>query len=326
MTAAASDEPTIRQLAARVWRTYLQRRWKGVLVAVFCAVGGAFMSGQLMQLLEPATNDLLVRPKAGAIVYIPLTIIAYAVIRAVLQIVQSMLVNRIGHGVVGDVQLDLFSRMVRADLARLKATHTGAFVSQVLYDAGLMREAATSGVINYTQHVLTVVAMGWVMIDADPVLAIAILLVAPFASRLMRRFSRRSRKAAKGAMAATGELSTALMESLDGVRVVKMENREAYEEARVGSVIRERQRHIIKGANARAQATPITELMTMIVVAGVLAYAGYQASTGVMNVGDFNKFLGALMAAGQSLRQLANLQTVFAEGSTAARQIGRAHV
>jgi subfamily B ATP-binding cassette protein MsbA len=34
-------------------------------------------------------------------------------------------------------------------------------------------------------------------------------------------------------MAETSALSTALMESLDGVRVVKLENREAYEEARV---------------------------------------------------------------------------------------------
>ena len=53
----------------------------------------------------------------------------------------------------------------------------------------------------------------------------------------MRRFSSRSKKAAKGAMAATSDLSTALMESLDGVRVVKMENREDYEEARVAAVM-----------------------------------------------------------------------------------------
>ena len=321
MTAAAPVEMTARQLAARVWRTYLKPRWKGALVALLCAVGVAVLSGLLVQLLEPAMNDLLVRPKPGAIIFIPLTIIGYALVRTITQVVQSTLVNRIGHGIVGDVQLDLFGRMVRADLARLKATHSGAFVSQVLYDAGLIREAATSGVVSYTQNVLILVAMLWVMVGSDPILAGLVLLCAPLASRLMQRFSRRSKKAAVGAMAATSVLSTALMESLDGVRVVKMENREAYEEAQVAKVIHERQRHIIKGANARAQAAPVTELFTFLITAGVFAYAGWRASTGEMNVGDFTAFMGALTAGGQSLRQLANLQTVFAEGQAAARRL-----
>jgi len=259
MTAVEPAETPARQLAARVWRTYLRPRWKGVVVAMLCAVAVAALSGLLVQQLEPAMNDLLVKPKPGALLLIPLTILGYALARTVAQVVQSTLVNRIGHGIVGDVQLELFGRMVRADLARLKATHSGTFVSQVLYDAGLIREAATSGVIAYTQHVLILLAMLWVMTTSDPILAGLVLLAAPFASRLMRRFSRRSKKAAKGAMAATSMLSTALMESLDGVRVVKMENREDYEESRVADVIRERQRHIIKGANARAQAAPITD-------------------------------------------------------------------
>ena len=40
----------------------------------------------------------------------------------------------------------------------LRANHTGGFVSQVLYDSGLIREAATSGLVNFVQNVLTLVA------------------------------------------------------------------------------------------------------------------------------------------------------------------------
>ena len=318
MTVVPPPEMTSLQLARRVWQSYLRRRWKGVLVALLSAVAVAALSTLLAQMIEPAVNDLLTHPKPGAIILIPLTIIAYGIGRAIAQIAQAMLVNRIGHGLVGDIQQELFGRMVRADLARLRATHSGAFVSQVLYDAALIREAATSGVVNWTQHALTVTACMIAMIDRDPVLAAGVALVGPFAGRLMRRFSRRSKKAAKGAMVATSDLSTALMESLDGVRVVKMENREAYEEARVAAVIEERQKHIIKGANARAQAAPTTELLTVLVTAGIFVYVGWRQE---MNAGDFMAFFGLLGMAGQSLRQLANLQTVFAEGGTAARRL-----
>ncbi|WP_369061249.1 ABC transporter ATP-binding protein [Caulobacter sp. 73W] len=321
MTDAAAPETTNRALARRVFETYLRPRWNGLAVAVACAVVVAVLTGALAQVLNPAINDLLVTRKPNALVMIPLTIVILALARAAAQIVQATLVNRIGHGMVGDVQTELFGKLVRADLARLRAAHSGQFVSSVLYDAGLIREAATSGIVNYTQHGLTVAAMIVVMLINDWSLTLIVLLAGPIASTVMRRFSKKTTKAAKGAMAETSALSTAVMESLDGVRVVKIENREAFEEARVAEVIERRQGHIIKGANARAQAAPTTEALMTVITAGVLAYAGWRASSGAMNVGAFTAFLVALAAASQSLRQLANLQTVTAEGLTAGRRL-----
>ncbi|MFN3538099.1 MAG: ABC transporter ATP-binding protein, partial [Brevundimonas sp.] len=116
-------------------------------------------------------------------------------------------------------------------------------------------------------------------------------------------------------------LSTALMENLDGVRLVKIENREDAEDARVGEVIARRQRFVIKGANAKAFSGPTSEMVAMFVVAAVLSYAGWRSQQGEMNVGEFTAFIGILLAAAQSLRNLSNLQTVLAEGLTAARRL-----
>ncbi|WP_374573153.1 ABC transporter ATP-binding protein [Phenylobacterium sp.] len=316
-----AGELPVRVLIGRIARVYLAPRWKGLATALVAAVIVAVLSAKLIQILEPAINDLLVNHKPGAMATIPITIALYAIGRGIAQVVQASLVNRVGNAVVGDVQIQLFGKLVRADLAHLRAQHSGAFVSSVLYDAGLIREAATSGVINYTQHFLTVLGAITVMVSNDWVLSLAIIAVGPVATGVMRRFSKRGAKAAKGAMAETSALSTAIMESLDGVRVVKIENREAYEEARVAEVVRRRQRHLVKGANARATAAPATETLMTLVTALILAYAGWRSTTGAMNVGAFVAFLGALGLASQSLRQLANLQTVMAEGLSAARRL-----
>ena len=194
-------------------------------------------------------------------------------------------------------------------------------MSSVLYDAGLIREAATSGVINYTQHLLTVIGAIIVMVGNDAMLSLTLVVAAPLSTWVMRRFSKRTVKATKGAMVETSALSTAIMESLDGVRVVKIENREAYEEQRVAEVVKRRQKHLVKGANARARAAPATETLMTLITAGVIAYAGWRSQSGGMNVGAFVAFIGALGLASQSLRQLANLQTVMAEGFSAARRL-----
>ena len=107
----------------------------------------------------------------------------------------------------------------------------------------------------------------------------------------------------------------------NGVRVVKIENREAYEEARVAEVVRRRQTHLVKGANARARAAPATELVMTLITAAIIAYAGWRSQSGGMNVGAFMAFILALGLASQSLRQLSNLATVMAEGMSAARRL-----
>ena len=320
-SASAAAELPARVLVGRIWRAYLAPRWVRLALALVAAVVVGVTSVKLAQILEPAVNDLLVNHKPGALVVIPLTIAAYALARAAAQVVQARLVNRIGNAVVGDVQVQLFGKLVRADLARLRTQHTGAYVSSVLYDAGLIREAATAGVVNYTQHLLIVAGAITVMISNDKALAILVILAVPLVTAIMRRFSKRTTKAAKGAMAETSALSTAVMESLDGVRVVKIDNREAHEEARVATVVARRQRHLEKGANARAMAAPATETVMTLVVAAVLAYAGWRSMAGATNIGAFVAFMTALGMASQSLRQLANLQTVMAEGLSAARRL-----
>jgi len=310
-----------RAVIARIARTYMAPRWKGWTVALIAAIAVAYLSASLIQILEPAINDLLVNHKPGTLLSVPLTIAALAIARGIAQVIQASQVNRIGNEVVGQVQVQLFGKLVRADLARLRSAHTGSFVSSVLYDAGLIREAATAGVINYAQHLLTVIGAIVVMVGNDLMLSLTLVVAAPLSTWVMRRFSKRTVKATKGAMAETSALSTAIMESLDGVRVVKIDNREAYEEGRVAEVIRRRQRFLVKGANARARAAPATETLMTVITAGVIAYAGWRSQSGAMNVGAFVAFIGALGLASQSLRQLANLQTVMAEGLSAARRL-----
>lgn len=321
MTAATPPPTTDRDLIARVWRQYLQPRWKGLASSLVAAVLVAGLSAYLISLVRPAVDDLLVNQKPGALLAIPLTIAVVALLRGALQITQATLINRIGNEIVGDVQVQLFGRLVRADLARLRQVHSGGHVSSVLYDAGLIREAATSGAINYVREGLTVVGALFVMFTSDPWLAAGVLAAAPVVSLVLREFAKRTRKAAEGAMAETSALSTAIMESLDGIRIVKIDNREAHEEARVAAVVARRQSHLIKGANARAQAAPATETVMTLITAAVFAFAGWRAQSGGMTVGAFVAFIGALAMASQSLRQVVNLQTVMTEGLTAGRRL-----
>ncbi|ESQ87747.1 multidrug ABC transporter permease [Asticcacaulis sp. AC460] len=315
----------------RVWTQYLAPHKARLGFAVACAVVVAAMTVVMTKWLEPSVNLLFGIPKgtqnlpdfilAQPLIWVPGVIAAAALVRFVAQRGLTTTLNLVGNGLVGRIQAQLFSRLVHADLGRLQKAHSGQYLSSVLYDADLVREAASTGLVNYVQAALIVLGSLYAMFTLDWPMTLAVLLAGPVISAVMTKYLKQTRKAAQGAMDETSSLSTAIMESLDGIRIVKVANQEAFEEDRVRTVIDRRQGHLVKGANARSMAAPATEVMTGLLLAGLIAYVGWRAQSGAMTAGSFFAFLTALLTAGQSLRQLAGLQGTLSVGIAASRRL-----
>jgi ATP-binding cassette, subfamily B, bacterial MsbA len=308
-------------IALRVARTYLKPYAARVAVAIVAALLVAGSTSLIAWLMQPVVKGFMLNLGPQTIALLAAGLVGLAIVRAGSQIIQSWMMNIVGHRIVGQIQVDLFGRIIHSDLARLRGEHSGSFVSAMLYDASLLRNAATTALLTYFQNAIMVVGLLAVMLTCDPVLTLGIMLVGPLVGLLMERFTRWSRAAAVGAMKETSSLSTAIMEGVDGVKVVKIDNREDYEQARVAAAVDRRQRHIIRGANIGAASSPVVEMMMAFVLAGVIVYAGWRANTNHAYIAVFAAYLVAFAAAGQSLRQLANLPPVFAEGLAAAQRM-----
>jgi len=327
----ARDAPAIR-IALRLVGQYLVPRWKGLAAGALCAAVSAGLTGALAALLEPAINPLLAtNANLGALGALPALLALLALGRGLASIGQSMLANRIGLDLVSALQVELVGKLMHADLARLRGAHSGSFLSQVLNDTASVREAATTGFLSYLQSGLTLLALVAVMFTKDWLLTLFVLLLGPVVGWVLRDFSHRVARALKGATDGNAQLATVVLESLSGVRVVKMEGREDFERDRVAHVLAGRRKHIVASADVRSAAAPVSEILTMVMVAAVIAYFDWRlhmtpAHLGPLAIegltpGGFTSFLVALMAAGQSLRQFASLQPVITEGIAGARRL-----
>ena len=310
-----------RRLIGRVFTGYLAPHWPSLAVAALCAAVIAGLTGVMAWLLDPAVRQQVHPRDLASVLAAPLLILAAGLARGLAQLVQAVLTNRLGNRVVADLQLQLYGKLVRADLAQLRTAHSGAYVASVLYDAGLVREAATTGLVMYVQNLATAVIMLVVMAVEEIRLTLIVLVAAPVVAWFLRWFVRRTRSAAQSAMDETSALSTAVLESLDGIKLIKVEGREADEERRVGEVIRRRLSHLIRGANAKALAAPATDSLMSVVIAAILAYAGWRALGGRIELPNLMAFIVSLTLAGQAMRFVSNYQPILAEGLAAAARL-----
>src|SRR5690554_6717034 len=113
MTVTPPEErQPLRPLLARIWRDYLSARKGRLGLALLCAAVTAGTTAWILRLLEPAVNGLFVDQDPNALWMIPLSIAGVGMLRAAAAIGQANLVNRLGHGVVGEIQSQLFARMI----------------------------------------------------------------------------------------------------------------------------------------------------------------------------------------------------------------------
>ncbi len=311
----------------RIARDYLGTQKVTLAIAIFFMIVTALTTGALAKLLGPAFNLLLPSPAGSpvtatpAIWILPLEVCGVLWLRALSYFIQQSRVDALGERVVTAAQHDMFDSLVRRDLAQLNALHSGSFVSNFLYDATLMRDAIAKGVAAVWLESITLIALVAAMAYADWKLTLICMIALPGVAWAMERIGSSIRRATKRNMDETGSLSTAIVEALEGRRVIKAYGLEAYTSQITNNRLQLRLKQLVKLAKRRASTVPVTDIFMGIVVGAVIWYAGRQIAHHHLKPGDFAVFMGALLLAQQPVRNLSQLWPVASSGLTAAARV-----
>ena len=326
----------------RFWRDWVVC-YKQRLVLVFllmvlvAATGGAYPA-----LIRHVFAVLAAGPERNAaadalinlddpFVLIPLAIICLASVKGVAMYFQVLSVNSLALKVTTDIQKAMAHRLIDADLATVMAEPAGAFVSRIMNDLNLVREAFVRLANNLVRDVLTIFVMVGVMFWFSWLLSVLVLAVYPLAMRPIIQIGNRQRKAS-GALQEHMETVTSLLaEILQGVRMVKAYQLEAAEKTRSARAFDGLYERLVNLLAGRARIDPVLEVLGGFAVAGVIGVAAWQVSNGQLQVGDVVGFITALLLLVQPVRAIGTLNAITQEGLAATARVfalldQRAHI
>ncbi len=229
--------------------------------------------------------------------------------------------TRVGQRVIADVQIALFARLMRADLAYFHAHPSGTLISRFTSDAALLRSAAANVLGGIGKDAVTVVFLVGVMFYQDWLLALVSFFVFPLAIRPIVAIGRRIRRVTTNTQAEIGQFTTLLSQTFQGARHVKAYGMEQYEERRAAGLIERLFALIDRGTRTRSRASPMMEALGGTAIAVVILYGGHQVISGARTPGALFSFITALLLAYQPLKSLANLNASVQEGLAAAQRI-----
>lgn len=309
-----------RGVILRLWREWVSVYRSRIALALGLMVIVAATSSAYPALISEVFNRLQ-NNIYDNLYLVPIAIILLSAIRAISMYLQVLTVNKLALRVTTDIQKKMASHLIMADLSWLTAEPTGSFISRIMNDLNIVREALVRLANNLVRDILTIIAMVGTMIWFDWLLTILVLAVYPIAMRPIIRIGVAQRKASGNLQEHLEEVTSLLAETIGGARMVKSFQLEDVEKKRTNNAFETLFVKLVNLLAGRAKIDPILEALGGVAVAGVIALASYQVMQGTMQIGDVIGFITALLLLVQPVRALGTLNAVTQEAAAAGRRI-----
>ncbi|KJB91481.1 ABC transporter permease [Skermanella aerolata KACC 11604] len=305
----------------RLVSTYLSPyRWL-LAQALFWMAVAAATTGAMAKLMEPIIDEVFTNRNQAMLFPVAAGVLIAFGLRGISTYFHSVQMNQIGQSIVADIQRQMYSHLLRLDLAFFHGTSAGNLISRMVNDVGLMRLAVAECLTGMGKSVLTLIVLVAVMFQQDWVLATGAFIVFPVASYFVARLGKRFRKVSASTQAELGHFSTILNQTFQGARHVKAYGMETYEEGRVGGIIENLYRLVHKGFRVSALSGPVTEILSGLAIVTVVVYGGIQVINGERTAGALFSFITAFLLAYEPMKRMAKLNSQLQGGLAAADRV-----
>ena len=310
-----------RMVMRRIWSGWV-RPHIGRLIGALVLMAVVAASAAAYPLLTRHIFNALADGRAAEVIWVaPPLIILLALVKGVALFLQTVQVNALALRVTTDLQKDMARALITADLGVLTREPAGAFMSRIMNDLNLVREAAVRLANNLVRDVLTAIVLIATMVWLDWLMALVVLAVYPVALQPIIRIGARQRKASGHLQEHMEDVTSLLAETLQGARMVKAYQLEESETRRTRLAFDGLYARLVSLLTGRAKVDPILEIVGGVAVGGVIALAGWRVSAGYLAVGDVIAFITTLILLVQPVRAIGTLNAVTNEAIAAASRV-----
>ena len=309
------------QILKRLYKDYTKKYIKKILVSVFFTVLLAGATSSIAYLLDPAIKQLFIEQKQSLILVIPgLIVLAFAIKGSSLYIAKIIMIT-VAEEVRRDMQVDMFSSLIKADTKLIDNKHSGKFITNLTNDVDMITNLVSTAILNIFKDSLTLIGLLCVMFYQNWKLSLIAIIMIPLASTAARTLGKRIGKVSMQQMDRAGILTSYLVEIFKNHKLTKIFQKENYEKNRATDFI-----NSVKEASRKinivfVRASPIMEFLTGIMIACMIFVSAKLIAKNELQVSNFFSFLAAMMLAYQPVRSLSTLNIAIQQGIAGAKRV-----
>jgi len=309
------------QIYKRLYKDYSKKYLDKILISAFFSILVAGSTSAIAWLLDPAIKKLFIDKDQSLIFFIPLMIIAAFTTKGLSLYFAKATMIGVGEEVKKKLQFDMTKSLIKADTQIIDKKHSGKFISNLTYDVTHITNLLSHALLTLFKDSLTLIGLLFVMFTQNWKLALISIVMIPLAGLSAKTLGKRVGKVTTQAQEKSGFLTTYLVELFKNHKLIKIFQKENYENSRANLYLEQ-----LKDKNKKIQVvfvrmSPIMETLTGVMIAVLIFYSGKLMAQNELDINNFFSFLAAMMLAYQPVRSLSTLNMVLNQGLSAASRI-----
>ncbi|HXX81130.1 MAG TPA: ABC transporter ATP-binding protein [Thermodesulfovibrionales bacterium] len=287
--------------------------WGRLIVSGVCSLVVSGLNGSLAWLIKPTVDKVFVQRDPTFLILLSVAVMTAYLGKGVFSFFQSYLMRSAGAKIVRDIRNKLFHHLLYLPMSFLHKDSTGATVSRVINDAGVVQ-----GLLAYTIKDIfveggTILVLVFVAMSRRWDITLMSIVVLPVAFYFVSRLGKRLKKVSLRTQEKIAEITEILAETFSGNKIIKSFCRQEGEMKRFRAKNHDFYRELMRSTRIIEGTSLMMEFVGGLGIAGVLWYGGSLVIKGVITAGDFFSFLAAifmiytparrLVAANNSLQQ-----------------------
>ena len=309
------------EILKRLYNDYTKIFIIKILLAVFFSILVAGSTSATAWLLDPAIEKIFINQDQTLIFVIPILIVLAFSTKGISLYMAKVIMINVAEEVKKKIQIDMLSSFIKADTQQTENKHSGKYISNLNFDVNQITGMLSNSFLSFFKDGLTLIGLLTVMFLQNWRLSLIAIIMIPIASITAKKLGRRMGKVATEAQEKSGDLNKYLIDLFKNHKVIKIFQRENFENKRSEKFVDDLKKKSIKIATVFIRATPIMEILTGIMIAILIFYSGKLIMNGQLNINNFFSFLAAMMLAYQPVKSLATINVGIFQGLSAGKRI-----
>ena len=309
------------EILKRLYNDYTKIFIIKILLAVFFSILVAGSTSATAWLLDPAIEKIFINQDQTLIFVIPILIVLAFSTKGISLYMAKVIMINVAEEVKKKIQIDMLSSFIKADTQQIENKHSGKYISNLNFDVNQITGMLSNSFLSFFKDGLTLIGLLTVMFLQNWRLSLIAIIMIPIASITAKKLGRRMGKVATEAQEKSGDLNKYLIDLFKNHKVIKIFQRENFENKRSEKFVDDLKKKSIKIATVFIRATPIMEILTGIMIAILIFYSGKLIMSGQLNINNFFSFLAAMMLAYQPVKSLATINVGIFQGLSAGKRI-----
>jgi ATP-binding cassette subfamily B protein len=209
----------------------------------------------------------------------------------VFEFAQVYLMQYTGQLAMFDLRKQLMAHLQGLDLAFFDRNPVGRLVTRVTTDVDVLNDLFASGLVTILGDVLVLGFIVAIMFKLSVGLTVLMLGVMPLVILVTAIFRRSVTESYRRIRIAIAKINSYLQEHVTGIVVLQLFNREAKSRQEFDGVNREHMDAYKDAITAYGWFYPVVEFLSMLALAGILAYGGFRVQRGALTLGVVVAFL-----------------------------------